>query len=668
MMASMPTHSPDLMARTQFLQATALHRQGKIEEAETLYREILARVPDFPDALQMLGVVAALKGRLDDAEDLITRAIAINPRYAGYQYNLAKVLEARGDDNRAEHAYRQAIRLEPGNSASWLNLSNLMLRKPDYAAVAKLASEAQRLKPESVPALNNLGIALAHLPDHEIEAERALRYALKLEPGRAETLVNLARLLSQQDRYSEATPLLRRAVELAPGMAEAYNNLASTLKFEGKIEEALTCSRKALELKPSAPGHSNLLFNLNYFPSISPEELFREHVAWADRHAGSLGKKVWRHGNDRSPDRILRIGYLSPDFRGHPVATFMQGIVAEHDRTRFEVICYANVSKKDQTTAWFQAHCDHWNDVTGMSEEILAERIRADGIDILIELAGHTSSNRLLTMARKPAPVQASYLGYLGTTAIDAIDYKITDAVINPPGMTEAFYTEKLIRLPHGMWCYTPPPDAPGVAPPPVAKRGHVTFASFNNSAKVTGEVVKVWADILHRVPDAHLLMLTKGDGRIHDYYHDEFARHGISKDRLDLRAGVPFMEFLALHSEADIALDPFPYTGGTTTCHSLWMGVPVLTLRGDRPFSRSSASILTTLDMTDWITASIPEYVETALSFAKDSSGLRTLRETLRARMQAATLTDAAGFTRSLETAYREMWRTWLNSPPPCL
>lgn len=657
------TQPREAAARDKFLKAIALHRQGKIDPAEKLYREILDLAPDFADALQMLGVVASLKGRHDEAVALISKAIDINPRFAGYHFNLAKAREGLGEDSSAERAYRRAIQLEPGNPSAWLNLSSLMLRRPDFEAAAKLASEAQRLRPDSVAALNNLGVALSHLVDHEADAERALRHALKLDPKRAETHVNLARLLSLQDRYEEATPLLRKAVSLAPASAEAYNNLANTLKYEGRLDEALDCSRKALELKPNAGSHSQLLFNLNYYPKITPDALFREHVAWAARHASGLAEARKPCLNERTSNRKLRIGYLSPDFRKHPVATFLQGIIPAHDRERFEVFCYASVMKSDELTDWFKARCDTWRDILGMADDQIAERIRADRIDILVELAGHTSGNRLLALARKPAPVQVSYLGYLGTTGLDAIDYKLTDAMTDPPGLTDSFYTEKLVRLPQGMWCYTAPEDAPDLAPIPSLRKGHITFASFNNSAKITPEVVAVWSQILRRVGDARLIMLTKGEGNVHEHFRSEFARHGIAPERLDLRSRMIFPDFLALHNEVDIALDPFPYTGATTTCHALWMGVPVLTLPADRPFSRSSAGILSILEMGDWIARSEENYVEIAVAKAEDQEGLRRLRPGLRERMRKSPLMDGDAFTRGLEEAYRRMWRAWLDS-----
>jgi predicted O-linked N-acetylglucosamine transferase (SPINDLY family) len=649
-----------------FREAVACHRQGNLERAEALYRDILARQPGFADALQMLGVIVARREDYATALELIGKAIAIAPNQAGYHYNLAKVQEASGDNAAAERSYREAIRLAPDNFSAWLNLAGVMLRLSDPEAAAKIANEALRLQPNSIAALNNLGLALSRLDTHFDQAELIFRHALKLDPALPDTYVNLARLYSTEDRNEEATRLLRKAVELAPTMAEAYNNLSSTLKFEGRLDEALACSRKALELQPDASAHSNLLFNLNYHPAIGPEEVFREHVAWAARYAAGAQPGRTAYANDPGPDRPLRIGYLSPDFRKHPVATFIKPIIAAHDRQRFTVYCYANVMKHDDTTRWFADHTDHWRDIYGLPDARVDDLIRADRIDILVELAGHTSGNRLQLMARRPAPVQASYLGYLGTTGLSGIDYKLTDAVTDPPGLTEAYHTERLVRLPHGMWCYSPPGDAPPVTATPAVGKGRVTFASFNNSAKVTREVVAVWARILHAVPTARLLMMTKGGGSVHDFYHEEFARHGIPPARLDLRARIPFQEYLALHGEVDIALDPFPYTGGTTTCHCLWMGVPVLTLPGQRAFSRSSAGILATLGLTDWVADSEDGYVAIAAAKAADVAGLQALRADLRRRMQDSPLTDAGVFTRGLEACYKDMWRAWCATQRP--
>ena len=663
----MTQHSPrnphDPAFRPQYQAAVALFRDARLAESEDTLRKILSQHAGFADAFQMLGVIASKRGEHDKAIELISKAVAIDPNQAGYHYNLAKAYEGAENIDAAISAYRESIRLNTANPSSWLNLSSMLLRKSNPEAAAKVANEALRLQPNSVPALNNLGIALSRIEGRLDEAELVFQHALKLKPDQADTHVNLARMLSAQDRNDEATHLLRKAIDLAPTMAEAYNNLSSTLKFEGKLEEALDCSHRALELQPGATPHSNLLFNLNYYPHIEPERLYREHLAWAEKYASAPASAIAQHQNDANMHRQLRIGYLSPDFRKHPVATFMQPIIASHHPDRVKIYCYANVEKIDDMSKWFQSHSDEWRDIYGLTDSQAAELIRNDKIDILVELAGHTGGNRLPLMALRPAPVQASYLGYLGTTGLSAIDYKITDAITDPPGATEAFYSEKLARLPHGMWCYSPPPDAAEVAPAPVLRNSHITFASFNNSAKVSKDVVRVWADILRTVPNSKLLMLTKGEGSVHTFFGREFEDRGIDSSRIDLRTRVPFQDYLNLHADVDIALDPFPYTGGTTTCHALWMGVPVITLPGLRPFSRSSAGILTTLGLSDWIATSPDDYVRIAAEKASDPDGLQHMRESLRARMQASPLTQGDAFTRSLEDCYSQMWHSWCNA-----
>ena len=638
-----------------FLKGLALDRQGLTSKAVACYQDAIRREPGHADSLHMLGVYRAQKGELDAAIRLIQEAIRTNPAFPDYHYNLAKVFELAGRYAEADKAYRAVLALRPDHLDALINLSSLMLRNGDSQSAAQYAARALELDRGSIGALNNLALAFLHMNRLD-EAEQALRRALAVAPNSADTLVNLARVYRKDERYQEAIACLRRAVAIDPNLPQALNNLGSMLKFEGRLDEALSCIRRALEIKPDASVHSNLLFNLSYHPQCPAEEIFAEHVAWARRYADPLMPRRGPPGIDARFKRRLRIGYVSADFKQHPVATFLRPIIAHHDKSRFEIFAYSDVGDADDTTRWFEGQCDVWRQIVGKTDEDVAELIRRDGIDILVDLAGHTSGNRLLVFARRPAPVQASYLGYLGTTGMSAMDYKITDAVMDPVGLTERFHAERLARLPHSMWCYAPPPDAPLPTPTPALTRGHVTFGSFNNSAKVTPDVIAAWARILRALPAAKLLMVTKGDGSVHEYFWNEFARHGIARERIELKRRMPLTDYLRLHGEVDICLDSFPYTGGTTSCHSLWMGVPVLTLPGVKPFSRSGASILSALGLTDWIAESVDAYVETAIRKASDVEALQALRAGMRERMRASSILDGKAFTQGIEALYMDM------------
>jgi predicted O-linked N-acetylglucosamine transferase (SPINDLY family) len=646
-----------------FAEALRQRQQGKGERAETLCHAVLEVEPAHAGAINLLGVLAARRGNYEDAVSRISQAIALDGGDPDYRYNLGKVLELRGDADAAIASYREAIRLRPEHAEAWNNLAGLLLRQRRFEEAGQHAQRALALQPRSVGACNNQALAWLRL-GRVSESEELLRRALSLDPGCADTHLNLAVVLETRRNYDEAIEHLRRALALDAGLAEAYSNLGRILKHYGKLKDALALFRKAHALNPNLSGlYSNILFVLNYQPDTDAQSVFSEHLAWAAMYAKPFLGTVERHPNDPSPERRIRIGYLSPDFRGHSVATFMQPIIGAHDRRQFEVVCYSDVPVPDQRTRWFEAHSDIWRDIVDRSDEEVAALVRQDRIDILVDLAGHTAGNRLLVFARKPAPVQASYLGYLNTTGLAMMDYRITDPYADPEGVTDRFHTEKLIRLPHSLWCYAPPDESPDVGPLPMLARNHVTFASFNNSAKVTPEVIALWAQILCAIPNAHLVMVTKGVGGVHDYFTGAFAAHGVAPERIRQLGMQPFQDYLHLHSDVDIALDPFPYTGGTTTFHTLWMGVPVITLAGSRPFSRSGVSILSTLGLSDWIGNSPREYVGIAERMVADPDALRFLREGLRARMLDSPLCDAGRFTRSLENAYRTMWRTWCES-----
>ncbi|MEL6765172.1 MAG: tetratricopeptide repeat protein, partial [Cyanobacteria bacterium J06607_6] len=483
--------------------------------------------------------------------------------------------------------------------------------------------------------------------------------------NRPDSYVNLGTALRLQGQFSEAIAAYQQALRLNPNFAEAQNNLGNALKEQGKFSEAIAAYRQALQLNPSyVVAHSNLVFALNYSTDYAPAAIYREHQHWAASQAAALTRAMQPHDCDRDPDRRLRIGYVSGDFKSHSVAYFLEPLLAAHDHRQFEIIGYANNQKVDDTTRRLQQLADGWRHIAALNDEQAAALIRQDKVDVLVDLSGHTKGNRLRVFAQKPAPLQVTYLGYPNTTGLGTIDYRLTDAWADPEG-ADALHIEALVRLPHGFLCYQPWSESPDVSPSPALTAGHVTFGSFNNLAKVSPQVVAEWSAILAAVPDSRLIIKAKslGDTGTQDYLYGLFQQHKIARDRIDLLGRIPSQaEHLALYSRVDIALDTFPYNGTTTTCESLWMGVPVITLAGPTHASRVGVSLLAAVGLSDLIATSVADYRQRAIALAGNLDQLQQLRVTMRDRMQAAPLTNASVITQSIEMAYRTMWHRFCD------
>jgi predicted O-linked N-acetylglucosamine transferase (SPINDLY family) len=405
--------------------------------------------------------------------------------------------------------------------------------------------------------------------------------------------------------------------------------------------------------------HNTRLFAMNYIATYSPEEILAAHRRYAERIETPLRPQWPAHRNDRDPDRKLKVGYVSPDFRYHSVAYFIEPVLARHDRTRIEVYGYYNWPHGDAFTRRIAAACDHWLPCASFSDDALAARVQEDGIDILVDLAGHTTGERMAMFARKPAPVQVTYLGYASSTGLSAIDYRLTTLDVDPPG-NEVWYTERLYRLPHTLWCYRPNPKAPPPGPAPAGAAGFVTFGCTNNFSKVSPESIALWGEILRRVPGSRLLMTSVPEGSARGMLKESFAAHGVEPERLSLHGKVPTDQFIALCAQIDIALDPFPYTGTTTTCEILWQGVPVVTLIGRTSVTRSGYALLRTVGLPELCAVDEADYVRIAVELAGDPGRLNDLRQGMRARIEASPLRDEAGLARDIEQAYRTMWREW--------
>jgi len=644
----------------------ALKDIGQVDAAIAAHRQAIALNPGFPEAYNNLGNALCANGQLDEARAAYQQAIVLRPTYAEAHNNLGNALKERGQLDSAVRAYRQAIALNPDYPAARYNLGNALKDIGQLDEALAAYRQAIALKPNDAEAHNNLAVVLAGKGQFDL-ASSAYRQAIALKPDYAEAYSNLGDALRDKGRLEESIAAHRQAITLRPDFPEAHNNLGNALMDGGQLDEAVAAYRQAIALKPDfAIAHSNLVYTLHFHSTYDAKAIEEEHRCWNRRHAEPLAKFIQPHPNDRSPDRRLRVGYVSADFREHPVGRFLLPLLEHHDHRQFQVFCYSNTFKVDPLTARIRAQAQQWRQIVGQSDQDAAARIRADGIDILVDLSGHTAGNRLPVFARKPAPVQVSYLGYPGATGLTTIDYRLTDAWADPPESTDCFHSETVHRLPQSNWCFAQPASAGPVGPSPAIGRGDVTFGSFNNLAKVTESMLQVWARILLAVPNSRLILKAAGlaSANSRDRICRQFVLQHIDPGRLILRGWEPTQAtHLALHGEVDIALDTFPYHGTSTTCDALWMGVPVVTLAGQSHVSRVGLSLLSNIGLPELVATTVDEYVGVAVNLATDRDRLKRLRLTLRERMQNSPLMDSPTFARNLEAAYRQMWRKWCET-----
>jgi protein O-GlcNAc transferase len=639
---------------------SVLQGQSKLDTAIAAYRQAISIKPDYAEAHCNLGVALRDQGQLDEAIAACRQATGIKPDYAEAHCNLGVALRDQGKLDEAIAAYRRAIAIKPDLVGVLYNLGNALRDRGRLDEAITAYHQAIRIKPDYVEAHSNLGAALRDQGQLD-EAVTACRHAIGITPDYAEAYCNLSAALRDQGRLDEVIAACRQAISIRPDYAKAYSNLGMALEDQGKHDEAIAAYRQAISFEPDyAEAHSNLLFCLNRSDEVTAEQLFAAHREWGERY-GQQAPRRGAYSNNREPGRRLRIGYVSPDFRQHSVAYFVESLLQGHDRQQVEVFCYAEVRRPDGVTAHLQGLADHWLTTVGLSDDAVAGRIRADGIDILVDLAGHTANNRLQVFARKPAPVQVTWLGYPNTTGLKAIDYRLVDTVSDPAGDADAFASETLVRLEGGFLCYARAHNAPEPAAPPCLKTGWVTFGSFNNPAKVSSATLDAWAALLTRLPRAHLLLKGKpfADEAARMLFLQRLSRRGVSAGQVKLMPQLPdAATHLAAYHQVDIGLDPFPYNGTTTTCEALWMGVPVVTLRGNRHAGRVGASLLTQIGLSDLIAGSAEQYAEIAAALAGDPARLKELRRSLRERMATSPLCDGRAFARKIETAFRSMWQ----------
>jgi len=639
----------------------ALRNLGRAAEACEILERAASLDPGRAAAYHELGLARSQAGNPEGAEAAFREALSMEPRSWELRNDLGLFLYRQGRNEEAAQALRSALELEPRSVDVLRNLGMVLRAQKRAAEAVEIYRAALALRPKDPATLSNLGNALLDLSDRE-QAAACFREAVDLSPGYADAYHNWGLLHLRAGQFQLASEKFRAALAIDPRLGESEKGMASALHDLGYLDEAIAAARRAMVLRPQdREVHSQLLFSLLHSPDVGMREIFEEHREWARRHASAIPLPA-RHENPAEPERRLRVGYVSGDFRQHSVAQFLGPVLAERDRDRFEVFCYYNLDFTDETTERLREHADGWRVIASLTDDEVADTVRNDRIDVLVDLSGHTQHNRLLVFARKPAPVQVAWLGYPETTGVGAIDYRISDTTTDPPG-NDAFSAESLLRLPEGFHCYEPPSDAPPVGPAPSPSTGYVTFGSFNSLAKANSKVFEQWQRILAAVPRSRLLIKAQSlaNPDTQAACIERLVAEGIPADRLECAPGTRTRsEHLAAYHRVDIALDPFPYNGTTTTCEALWMGVPVVTLTGERHAGRVGASLLTQMGMADLVARAPYEYVATAIALASDPSRLSALRASMRERMRASSLMDAKRLTRNLDQAYRSAWRRW--------
>jgi predicted O-linked N-acetylglucosamine transferase (SPINDLY family) len=640
---------------------TVLIEEGRFAEAETCHREALRLRSDFAEGWYNLGLALAAQQKLAEALACYEQALRFKPDFAEALANRGKILQQLGQYAQAEVSYRQTLSLRPELAEVHSSLGAVLTAQGKGDAALAAYEEALRLRPDDADAWTTRGALLAERGRHA-DAEASLRQALRLRPDKAWALNCLGAVLADRGQFDEALASFQHALRLQPDFADAQCNLGVAFSRQGRLKEALDALRRALEIQPdAAPTHSSYFYFLHFAHADDRELLAREAQRWQERHAGPLEKLVVPHSNVPDPDRRLRIGYVSPDFRWHPVGRFLLPLLECQDRAAFKSFCYSSVIIADELTERLRAHADQWRDVASLGDERLTELICRDSIDILVDLSAHMGQNRLLVFARKPAPVQVTFLGYCSTTGLRTMDYRLSDPYMDPPEAPTPYYSEQTVWLPDTYFCFRPERELPPPSPLPALACGQVTFGCFNNLLKVNASVLSAWCELLRRVPHSRLLLYAPASPR-RDSIRAFLAREGLDPARVEYVGYTPPAEYFQLYDRIDIALDPFPYTGGTTTCDALWMGVPTVSLVGMAPVCRMGLSVLVNAGFREWAVGTLDEYIHVVTKLAADLPSLAALRGSMRERVARSLLADAPRYTCNVEAAFRSMWRSWCD------
>jgi predicted O-linked N-acetylglucosamine transferase (SPINDLY family) len=639
--------------------ARALVRQDRLDEAGERYRAALRLRADDPESWFLFGQLLSLQGRTEQAIEVYRQALALQPRHLDALVHLGNGLKLMGDRDGAAASYRQALEIDPACAPALNNFGNLLQAAGAFAEAETLYRRLLAVDPDQPDALGNLGSVLQAQARFD-EALACYRHALERSPDDAGLHHNLATALKRQNRLGDSVAEYRRALALRPDHPEALSGLGAALQAQGHVREAVPLYERALTLRPDFHEPLNhLMFALNTLPEVSSGDLLRAARRWtAAWPPAPAAATAWTNSPD--PDRPLRIGYVSPDFRHHPVGYFLTAMLDRHDPAAVEIHCYTGSRVVDDVTRRIRAAARGWRDIRLLDDAVAADLVRADGIDILVDLSGHMADHRLPLFRRRPAPVQATWLGFFCSTGLDEIDHIIGDPTI-VPAADEAAYSERVWRLPACYLCFDGGTVDLPVTPLPAGAAGPITFGCLNRRDKMSEPAIAAWAEILGRVPASRLLLKTASfsDAATRDAMTAAFGRLGIAADRLIIEGETPRRAHLEAYQRVDLALDPFPYTGATTTAETLWMGVPLVTLRGRTFVGRVSASMLNAVGHAELIAETVADYVELAVTLAADRPRLAALRAGLREATRVG-LGDGARFARELEAIYRAQWQDW--------
>ena len=608
-------------------QAQGFHRRGRTKEAESLYRKLISGNTRHHRAQSSLGVLLCETGRVEEAVYYLERAISIerNPRYLT---NLGVAYRLHGRLDKAAESFGGILEIDPNFPEARLNLALVLMDVGIYADALALLEDALRFGPDST----------------------RLRSALSW-------------LLIRLHRSEESLTHARRGVEISPDVASAHRQLGDALEANGDKAAAIESYRRAVELDPADHrAHSDIIIALMSSPEYDAQQLYVEARKWAEHYAEPLRSHIHPHVNSRNPERPLRIGYVSPDFRNHAIQQFLIPLFKHHDQSAFEVFLYSSVEMPDQTTRWYHTYAgDRFRDIRLIDDVQAAELVRTDQIDILVDLALHSVGSRIRIFACRPAPVQISWLGYLGTTGLDTIDYRLTDSFVDPPDTNLSVYSEKCLYLPETLWCYKALNDEIEVGPLPAIGANHVTFGSQNTYRKLHHRVYSLWARVLREVAASQLFLYAEEEARAGVLA--TFERQGVAPDRIEFGGRVSRVDYLKRYQRIDIGLDTFPFNSATTTLDAAWMGVPVVTLSGNSSLQRAGFSIASNLGLPELIATTDDAFVEAAAALARDFNRLSKLRADLRSRLESSPLGDVPRFTGHLEATFRSVWRRYCNA-----
>jgi predicted O-linked N-acetylglucosamine transferase (SPINDLY family) len=635
-------------------QTTRLLATGQFTQAETVVHQLLNQFPHDVQVLYLQSILLFNQGRVSDALASMERVVQMSPSNDAYWNNFSGMLIHAGLPERAVAAAEQSMRLNPASGEPLYNLGTALQMRGNHVKAADVLARAVAFNPNDFDAWNNLGLsqqALSRLED----SIHSFGKALEIHPHPADVLSHLALSYSMLCDVDAAISLTEEALTLSPDDPAILCNLGNLLKDCGRLSEAIACYRKASD-QGVAAAHSNLIYCMLFQQDVTAAAQLAEARRYNDRFAKPLTNAANSHPARDPAKRPLRIGYISPDFREHPAGRILRMLLSNHDRTMFEVFCYSDVQAEDGLTRGLKSHCAHWRHCVGMSDHAVAEQIRADRIDVLIDCAMHMANNRLLVFARKPAAMQISWLAYPGTSGLDAMDFRITDRFLDPPDQLESYCCEPAIELPDSWWCIDP---NDGSFDDLSTNRTNTsfTFGCLNNFCKLSDGMLACWAKLLLQVPDASLLVLADR-GAPQRRVLDQLTRHGIAAERLRFACKSSRAEYLKHFQSIDISLDTLPYNGHITTLDSLWMGVPVISTIGTTKVGRAGLSILSTAGLEDWLAADMESYVKLAATRAADRGSLAKLRQTLRSQLSRTPLTDASKYTAAMEEAYLKAWR----------